>query len=82
MGFLCLLFFPASFLIVAFSKSCLPYDHLVGDEGTCCCTFLCFLACVYSKISMTRTPMTRLPWLIRNRFESLDNSSDSSIKDI
>ena len=36
----------------------------------------------YSKTSMTRTPMARLPWLIRNRFESLDNSLDSTGKQI
>ena len=31
---------------------------------------------------MARTPMTRLPWLIRTRFESQRNSSDSSRKQI
>ena len=31
---------------------------------------------------MTRTPMARLPWTIRTRFESLQNSSDSSRKQI
>ena len=35
---------------------------------------------LYSKTSMTRTPMSCLPWLVRTRFKSLGNSSDSSRK--
>ena len=35
---------------------------------------------LYSKTSMTRTPMYCLPWLVRTRFKSLGNSSDSSRK--
>ena len=30
----------------------------------------------YSRTAIARTPMARLPWLIRTRFESLRNSSD------
>ena len=36
----------------------------------------------YSRSSMARKPMACLPWLIRTRFESLRNSSDSSRKQI
>ena len=36
----------------------------------------------YSKTSMTRTPMARLPWLVRTCFQSLRNSSDNSRKQI
>ena len=35
------------------------------------------LLAFYSKTSMTRTQLTRLPWLIRTCFESFWNSSDS-----
>ena len=34
----------------------------------------------YSRTSIARTPMARLPWLIRTRFESLRNCSASSRK--
>ena len=37
---------------------------------------------LYSRTTMARTPMARSPWLIRTRFESLRNSSDSSRKQI
>ena len=44
---------------------------------------LCLLVLFsYSKTSMTRTQMTRLPWLIRTRFYVLRKSSDSSRKQI
>ena len=33
---------------------------------------------IYSKTSITRTPMAPLPWLIRTRFESLGNCFDIS----
>ena len=36
----------------------------------------------YSRTSIARTPMARLPWLIRTRFESLRSSSDSTRKQI
>ena len=32
--------------------------------------FLCILQSMYSRTSIARTPMTRLPWLIRNLFMS------------
>ena len=38
--------------------------------------------CIYSKTSMTRKRMARLPRLIQTRFRSLGNSSDSSRKQI
>ena len=37
---------------------------------------------IICRTSIARTPMARLPWLIRTRFESLRNSSDSSRKQI
>ena len=35
---------------------------------------------IYSITSMARTRMARLPWMIRTRFQSLQNSSNSSRK--
>ena len=37
---------------------------------------------LYSQTSIARTPMVRLPWLIRTRFKPLRNSSDSARKQI
>ena len=38
--------------------------------------------CTFSRASIPRTPIARLPWLIRTRFESLRNSFSSSRKQI
>ena len=57
------------------------------DKTQWCSFYICMLVSIknvtYSRTSIARTPMARLPWLIRTRFfESLQNSSDSSRKQI
>ena len=54
-----------------------------GSTCTLCAQYLFWsvrlkgVSVKYSKTSMTRTPMARLPWLIRTRFWSLEKSSES-----
>ena len=56
--------------------------HYPSDTPTSTSYHGVFIVFTYSRTSMARTLIARLPWLIRTRFKSLRNSSDSSRKQI
>ena len=73
---MCVFFFFFFFFFVVFVLFCFFVFFFFAGRGL---LFFVLHAYMYSKTSMTRTPLAQLLWLIRTRFES-GNSSDSSRK--